>query len=174
MVGRAGDPGDIPITGGQGFILTAQQPATFTISGEVWTNVSGTAAAPSLEGIEGGNTTPVLALRGVVVDEYTGLNKSGFRVTVKNLSAGRTAAAITAPDEAGYRFTVVDIERGRAAAIGDILEISAQSKNPFIGVHPLQYTGVRHCRRYQAQSNSVTRTGRLRDTGGDRAVSKLS
>ena len=39
-VGRAGDPGDIEITGGQSFILTAQQPATITISGEAWTNVS--------------------------------------------------------------------------------------------------------------------------------------
>ena len=32
-VGRAGDPSDIEITGGQSFILTAQQAATVTISG---------------------------------------------------------------------------------------------------------------------------------------------
>ncbi len=139
-VGRAGDPWDIPITGGQGFILTAQQPATVTISGEAWTNASNSTAAPSLAGIAGRNTTPVLALKGVVVDERTGANETGFRVSVKNLSTGSAVTALTAPDEAGYRLAVVDIETGRAAAIGDTLKISAQSPNPFIGVKPLRYT----------------------------------
>ena len=39
-----------------------------------------------------------------------------------------------------YRSTGVDIETGRAATVGDVLEISAQSPNPFIGVEPLRYT----------------------------------
>ena len=38
-VGRAGDPGDIEITGGQSFILTAQRPATVIIDGDAWTNI---------------------------------------------------------------------------------------------------------------------------------------
>ncbi len=142
VVGRAGDPGDIEITGGQSFILTAQRAAIVEISGEVWTNVSGTSAAPqvALTGIEVGNTTPVLGLRGSIVDEGTGLKAEDFRVTVKNLSTSRAVAAIISPDEAGYRSTVVDIETGRAATVGDILEISAQSPNPFVGVKPLRYT----------------------------------
>ena len=141
-VGRAGDPGDIEITGGQSFILTAQRAAIVGISGEAWTNVSGTSAAPqvALTGIEVGDTTPVLGLRGSIVDEGTGLKAEGFRVTIKNLSTRSAVSAVTTPDEAGYRSTVVDIETGRAATVGDILEISAQSPNPFIGVKPLQYT----------------------------------
>ena len=136
-VGRAGDPGDIEITGGQSFILTAQRAAIVDISGDAWTNVSGTSAAPqvALTGIEVGNTTPVLGLRGSIVDEGTGLNNAGFRVTVKNLSTRSAVSAVTTSDEAGYRSTVVDIETGRAATVGDILEISAQSPNPFIGVN---------------------------------------
>ena len=35
-VGRPDDPGDIPITGGQGFILIVQQPATIPIIGTGW------------------------------------------------------------------------------------------------------------------------------------------
>ena len=142
VVGRADDPGDIEITGGQSFILTAQRTATVSISGDGWTNTSGTAAAPSLamKGIQVTDTTPVLALRGAIADEGTGLNKPSFRVTVKNLSTGRTATAVTGSDEADYRLTVVDIETGQAATIGDTLEISAQSPNPFIGVQPLRYT----------------------------------
>ncbi|MYE90878.1 T9SS type A sorting domain-containing protein [Candidatus Poribacteria bacterium] len=141
MVGRAGDPGDIEITGGQAFIVTAQRAATVTISGNAWANGSGTAAAPPVtrKGVEVGDTTPVLGLRGSIVDDGTGLNTDGFRVTVKNLSTGRAVAAVTTPDEAGYRSTAVDIETGRAATVGDILEISAQSPNPFIGVEPFRY-----------------------------------
>ena len=149
-VGRAGDPGDIAITGGQSFILTAQRAAIVEISGDAWTNVSGTSAAPQvvLTGIEAGNTTPVLGLRGVLVPAEDGwgemphLQQSGleFRVIVKNLSTGRAITTVTTPDETGYRSTVVDIETGRAATVGDILEISAQSPDPFIGVKPLQYT----------------------------------
>ena len=142
LVGRADDPGDIEITGGQAFIMTASREAAVDISGDGWTNVSGTAAAPpmALTGIEVGDTTPVLGLRGAVVDQGTGVNQVGLRVTVKNLSTGRAVAAVTAPDEAGYQLTVVDIETGRAAQIGDVLEISAQSPNPFIGAEPLRYT----------------------------------
>ena len=142
LVGRAGDPGDIAITGGQAFIMTASQDATVAISGNAWANGSGAAAAPpvTLKGIEVGDTTPVLGLKGSIVDEGIGLNSVGFRITVKNLSTGKAVVAITAPDEAGYRSTAVDIETGRAATVGDILELSAQSPNPFIGVEPLRYT----------------------------------
>ena len=141
-VGRAGDPGDIAITGGQSFILTAQRATTVDISGDAWTNDSGAAAAPpvAIGGIQVGNTTPILVLSGSIVDGGTGLEVEGFRVTVKNLSTGRTVAAISPSDEIGYHATVVDIETGHAAVVGDILEISAESRNPFMGVKPLKYT----------------------------------
>ena len=142
LVGRPGDSGDIEITGGQAFILTAIQAATVAISGEPWTNPSGTAAAPplALTGIQVTDITPVLGMRGAVVDDRTGLNNPGFRVTVKNISTGRTAAVVTGPDEVDYRLTIVDIETGQVATVGDILEISAHSTNPSIGVQPLRYT----------------------------------
>ena len=141
-VGRAGDPGDIEITGGQSFILTAQQAAIVEISGDEWTSVSGTAAAPpvTLEGIKVGDTTPVLGLRGSIADEGMGANKAGFRVTVKNLSTNRSLSTLTGDEGNGYQLTIVDIETARAATIGDILEISAQSLDPLVGVQPLQYT----------------------------------
>ncbi len=140
-VGRADDPGDIEITGGQAFIMAAQHAAAVAISGTGWTNDSGAAAPPvTVKGIEVGDTTPVLGLRGSVVDEEAGLKGPNFRVTVKNHSTDRAVATITTPDAGGYRATVVDIETGRAARVGDVLEISAQSPNPFIGVEPLRHT----------------------------------
>ena len=142
VVRQVGDPGDIAITGGGAFILNAQQPATVAISGEAWTNVSEAAAAPLItrKGIEVGDTTPVLGLRGSVADEEAGLKVEGFRVTVKNLSTGRAVTGMIRGEEAGYRLTVVDIETARAATIGDILEILAQSPSSLIGVQPLWYT----------------------------------
>ena len=142
LVGRADDPGDIEITGGQAFIMTASQEATVDISGDAWANDSGTAAAPllSLKSSEVGHTTPVLGLRGSIASEGTNANQAGFRVTVKNLSTDKKLATATLDDEMGYRLTVVDIETGRAATVGDILEIAAQSPNPFIGVEPFRYT----------------------------------
>ena len=152
VVARADDDGNIPITGGQAFILTAQEAATVAISGEGWYNTSGMATAPpmALTGIEVGAATPVLALTGSIVDDGTGLNKTGFRVVVKNLSTGRAVTTVTGdehrppPDNGeskgvGYQLTVVDTETGRAVQIGDILEISAQSPEPFVGVQPLRY-----------------------------------
>ena len=46
---------------------------------------------------------------------------------------------MTDNDGISYQFTFVDIERGRAAQVGDILEITAQSPDPFVGVQPLRY-----------------------------------
>jgi Leucine-rich repeat (LRR) protein len=149
LVEQVDDPGDIEITGGQSFILNAQEPATIKISGEGWYNTSPIATVPPIGNtllqspitrIKVTNTTPVLALRGSIVNEETGLKMEGFPVTAKNLSTGRELTTVTGTDEMGYRITTVDIKTMRAATIGDILEISARSPDPYIGVAPLQYT----------------------------------
>ncbi len=152
-VGQADDPGDIEIAGGQSFIMTAPQAATVSISGVGWSNTSGTGAAPpaAMIGIEVSDVTPILALRGSIIDEDRRLNNTNFRVTVKNRSTGRSVATATGgeylsrsnmweSDGVGYQLTDVDLETKRAATIGDILEISAQSPHPLIGVEPLEYT----------------------------------
>ena len=153
LVRRAGDPGDIEITGGQAFIMSTSREATVDISGAGWTSVSGTAAAPSMAmtGIEVDDVTPILALRGSIVGEDRRLNNTNFRVIVKNRSTGRSVATAAGrehhshsnmwgSDGVGYQLTDVDLETARAARIGDVLEISAQSSQPLIGVKPLQYT----------------------------------
>ena len=148
-VGRSDDPGNVEIIGGQSFILNAQKTATIEISGEGWYNTSAIANVPPVGNpdlhspitrIKVTDTTPILALRGLIIDEETGLKMEGFPVTVKNLSTDREIATLTGADDMGYRITTVDIETMRAATIGDILEISARSPDPYIGVEPLQYT----------------------------------
>ena len=144
---RADDSGDIPVTGGQSFILVAKSAATVEISGTGWSNVPDPAVAPStaLTGIEVTDTTPVLAVSGSILPPVGGaslprLGVTDFSVTVKNLSTGKVDTSVTDNDGVTYQFTFVDIERGRAAQVGDILEITAQSPDPFVGVQPLRHT----------------------------------
>ena len=151
-VGRAGDPGDIEITGGQSFIMTAQQATTVDVSGVGWTSTSGVSGAPvAITAIEVSDVTPILALRGSIVDEDGRLSDTNFRVTVKNRSNGRSVATVTGGENrsrsnmwgsggVGYQLADVDLETKRAATIGDVLEISAQSPHPLISVEPLEYT----------------------------------
>ena len=143
----AGDSGDIAVTGGQSFILVAQRAAPVEITGVGWSNVSEPAVAPSmaLTGIEVTDITPVLAVSGSILPPVGGaslprLGVTDFSVTVKNLSTGRVDTAMTDDDGVGYRFTFVDTETGRAAQVGDILELSAHSADPLIGVHPVRHT----------------------------------
>ena len=148
-VKQAGDVGDIPITGGQSFILNAWEETTVAISGQGWDNVSGIAAAApmKLTGIQVTDTTPILALTGSIVSPVGGWGRiphlrseSGFHVIVKNLSTGSAVATVIGDTGDSYQLTVVDTETGQAARIGDILEISVRSPNPLIGVQPLRYT----------------------------------
>ena len=152
-VGQESSAGNIPITGGQAFILTAREAATVAFSGGPWYSFSEmitTVPPPTTTGIEVEDTTPVLVLRGSIVDEGTPVNKKGFSVTVKNLSTDKVTTTIIgdenqfSPDKwkskkVEYQLTIVDTERARAAMIGDSLEISAQSPDLSIGVQPLQY-----------------------------------
>ena len=147
VVGRAGDPGDIEITGGQSFILIAQQAGTATISGDGWDNTAaGTKPAPpiTMRGIQVTEITPVLALDGSI-DGVNGINSAGLHVIVKNLSTGSAATTVigdtgSTSSQGSYRLTFVDIKGGRAAAVGDTLEISVKSPDTSIGVQPLRYT----------------------------------
>ena len=89
--------------------------------------------------------TPVLAVNGSILPPVGGasLPRFGvpdFVVTVKNLSTGIVDTALTNGKGADYRFTFVDIETGQAVQVGDILEITAHSPDPLIGVHPVRHT----------------------------------
>ena len=144
----AGDVGDAEMTGGQGFFLIAAEAATVTISGSPWHNVSTnvmTAPLIAMRGSHVGETTPVLALTGSIVDPARRLNSANLRVTVKNLSTGTVVPGVIedtggTPSRIGYQLTIVDMERQRAAQVGDILEISVKSPDTSIAVQPLQYT----------------------------------
>ena len=143
-VGRAGDPADGPVMGDAAYLVIAGASATTTatVTGTGWRNSGMGGAAPiALAGYNVEGQTPVLDVQGAVVDEITGLAREGFRVKVKNLSTKTSLHRVTSLEmEAGsYNMTFVDLQRGNAARIGDVLEISADSPSPLIGVQPVRH-----------------------------------
>jgi hypothetical protein len=153
VVARAGDDGDIPVTGDLSFLMDAQFAATVVISGDVWADLSGTAAAPPLArtGINVQSASSVLCLTGSIVYEAEGRDRnmphtrSGLSVIVRNLTTGKTQTTLATKGDAlqseglSYQLTVVEAATGGAAQVGDILEVSVQSPNPLIRVEPLRH-----------------------------------
>ena len=94
----------------------------------------------ALAGYKVDNQTPALAIHGSVVDEITGVSREGFRVKVKNLSTKAALSKITSAETGnGYSMIFVDLVNAHAARVGDVLEISADSPNPLIGVQPVRH-----------------------------------
>lgn len=144
VVAQPGENGDISITGGQSFIITARAAGVTEVTGEAWDNVSGSpsAAPPMMRvGHQVDEQTPVLEVHGVVVDEMTGRALEGFHMTVKNLSTGASLNAITTGEVAfgSYSMTFVDAMKSRTARVGDVLLITAETPSPLIGVQPLRH-----------------------------------
>ena len=153
VVAQAGDDGDIPITGGQSFIMAAQSEAAVVVTGDGWGGFSRTEAAPPLAptSINVRYATPVLCLTGSIVYEAGsrewGLPLAGasLSVIVKNLITGKTVTTLATKGDSsrskgvGYQLTLVETASGRTARAGDILEIFVQSFDSLIRVEPLRY-----------------------------------
>ena len=143
FVAAPGDTGDGDVAGDAGYYVLASAAATITVTGDGWSNSAEMAgAAPiALSGYKVDSQTPVLSVFGSVVDEIAGVAKEGFRVKVKNLSTKGAVSEITSIETAdGYSMTLLDLANAYAARVGDVLEISADSPNPLIGVQPVRHT----------------------------------
>ncbi len=100
---------------------------------------AGAGAAPIAHAIHD-NQTPALSVFGAIVDEGTGVAREGFRVKVKNLTTKASASEITSVETAdGYSVTLLDLANARATRVGDVLEISADSPDPRMGVEPVRH-----------------------------------
>jgi hypothetical protein len=132
----AGDAGDGPIPGGRSYIISASEASSTETTGEAWSNINGGGTAPpiAVTGYHSGAQTPVLNVHGSVVDEVRELPKDGIRLTVKNLSTG-TSLNADLSDQDGYGLTFVDVI-SHAARVGDVLEVTAESPNPLLGIRP--------------------------------------
>ena len=139
-VTSASDAADGPVSGDAAYLVTANADATAALVGSGWSTEAANAAPIALAGYSVDSQTPVLDVNGSVVDEITGLARDGFRVKVKNLSTKTALSKVTSVETAeGYNMTFVDLNAAHAARVGDVLEITAESPNPLIGVTPVRH-----------------------------------
>ena len=140
VVAAAGDAADGPVAGDAAYLVVATAAGSAMLSGDGWMNGNASAAPIALAGYTVDNQTPVLDVHGSVVDEITGLAREGFRVKVKNLSTKAALSNITSAEAAeGYNIIFVDLADSYAARVGDVLEISAETPDPLIGVKPVRH-----------------------------------
>ncbi len=132
---QAGDPGDGPLMGGEGYIVVAAAAASIPVIGSPWQNMDGASTAPPVA--SGANVkTPVLHVRGQLIDEAGMMTLDGLTVSVRNVTNGSVLGSSVATDE--YSMTFVKLNSS-AAKVGDILEIKADSGNPLLGIRPVQH-----------------------------------
>ena len=142
LVASPGDPADGEVAGDVAYLVNASAAAVpIPVTGDGWMNGDAAGAAPiALAGYTVDNQTPALAVYGSVVDEITGLAREGFRVKVKNLETKAALSEVTSAETAdGYNMLFVDLVDAHAARVGDVLEITADSPNPLIGVKPVRH-----------------------------------
>ena len=141
LVAAAGDAADGPVAGDAAYLVMTSAAASAAVMGDGWMNGEMAGAAPiALAGYTVDNQTPVLDLLGSVVDEITGLAKEGFRVKAKNLSTKAALSNVTSVEATeGYNMTFVDLADSYAARVGDVLEISADSPDPLLGIKPVRH-----------------------------------
>ncbi len=130
---------DAAVAGDAAYLVIASAAGSATLTGDGWSNGTASAAPIALVGYTVDNQTPALNVHGSVVDEITGLVKEGFRVKVKNLSTKSALSHITDEAADGYDMTFVDLADSYAARVGDVLEITADSPDPLIGVQPVRH-----------------------------------
>ena len=133
-IAQAGDPGDGPVMGGEGYIVIASSAASVPVVGMAWQNDGG--GASSAPPVAAGVKTPVLQVQGKLVDEAGMMPGNGLNVTVRNLTSGAVLGNTAAADE--YSMTFVKLDSS-AAKVGDVLEIKADSANPLLGIRTVQH-----------------------------------
>ena len=135
------DPDDTEVKGDAAYLVIASAAGTAMVDGAGWDNNGGASAAPiALSGYQLDTQTPLVSVYGSVTDEITGLAREGFHVKVKNLTTKAALSEITSVEAAdGYSMTFVDLADAHAARVGDVLEISADSPDPLVGVKPVRH-----------------------------------
>ena len=172
LVARPNDDGDVPLIGGQAFIITTRADVEAEITGAPWENTSSEIASSPVPsaGITAIHQTPVLAVQGQIFTENepeaqnidASPAPNGFRATIYNQSTGTyvTDGCGANGIDGFFAMTFVDPFTGRAAQVGDVLEVDVNASNPQIRVRPAVDRPTRLPLRYVVSIDDV-RQGRI-------------
>jgi hypothetical protein len=127
------------IEGGVGYVTMVLDDLTLTIDGAPWEHEA--LASPFISGQLhfDPTATPLMAVKGAVIDESIGKSLDGLSVTVRHLSSD---AVITDTTDAKGEFATVflNVFNNQLFRVGDVFKIDVQSSNSDIHLEPIQYT----------------------------------
>jgi hypothetical protein len=149
VVAAKGDDGDIPVTGGQSFIITAKRTSQVRISGLSWSNEfrNKMTSAPS---ILPQTNTPLLVLNGRLINEGQQVLDNKIEFTIRRLGGIQTDIDywqsqalfnIEAETKADGTFTAtqVNFQEEHVISINDILQIEVMISDSQLKVSPVIY-----------------------------------
>ena len=133
----ADSPANIPVQGGEGYIIVMLKPKTVSFTGLAWGNEL--ASPPHLIARSNSTRTPLFAISGMVFGE-DGTPLDNVQVAVKNLNTGGQVLTTTGVlGRSGQCVaTFSDLTGNRAAQIGDKLEVSIVDKTGGVHSEPIQ------------------------------------
>jgi hypothetical protein len=131
------------IKGGVGYITMLQEPTTLSIDGDAW-EAKGPPPPPAPAAHTFNSTsTPLMEVKGTVINENTSTVFNGLSVTVCHLYSGAVITDTTGSSNVNDgQFSAVFLNplNNQSFKIGDVFKIDIHSSNGNIGFEPIQYT----------------------------------
>ena len=153
VVAAKGDDGDIPIVGGQSFIVTAKRSSQVQIGGLAWSNAfqSKVNSAPS---ILTQNGTPLLVMNGRLTDEESQSVDEEISFTARRLNSLSTNGShwtnqsifdLSAKTRLDGHFsaTQINFQPEGLLSVNDVLEVEVALSNKELRVRPIVYQVTR-------------------------------
>jgi hypothetical protein len=131
--------GDMAIEGGVGYVTMLLEAIDLSIDGEAWEN-AGAPPPPPAPSIFDLTSTPLMAVKGTVINENTGEMFNGLSVTVRHLNSGTVVNDTTGSNTNGqFSAVFLDVFNNQSFRVGDVFKIDIRSGDGDINFEPIQY-----------------------------------
>jgi hypothetical protein len=133
----------LAIEGGAGYVTMVLEEISLSIDGRPWENEG--AAAPSFGGqlyALDPTSTPLMEVKGTIINETTGKALNGLSVTVRHLSSDAMITDTTGSNANDGQFSAVflDVFNNQSFRVGDVFRIDIHSNSGDARIEPVQYT----------------------------------
>jgi hypothetical protein len=135
----------MPIEGGVGYITMLLKEATLSIDGEPWENEGAPPAPPAPSGFNL-TSTPLMEVKGIVINKSTGTAFNGLSVIVRHIDSGAVITDTTGSsnvNDGQFSAVFLNLLNNQSFKVGDVFKIDIHSSNNGnIGFEPIQHTAT--------------------------------
>jgi DNA-binding beta-propeller fold protein YncE len=112
------------VEGGMGYLAVMSEPKTVMFEGKAWKSKPQASLAPKSYDVIQAFNTPLLVVRGRVLDPETVSVPKGVSIQITDLNTGIAETAIAKPN-GDYTIAFIDFMSNRIAAAGDVIQVKA-------------------------------------------------